>query len=134
MTNDENTDFERIQTELQDLAYKEWYGKRFKVKVKSLNKEDILHPSLYINFRNRWYHYRLVLQGYPRKITGYFVSDIPPCPQHGGKHPHVYADRTFCWEIERNWRQSMTIAEDYIQFMFKALHNPVHHIGCGIRG
>jgi len=128
----EATDFERIRIELQDLPYKEGYRKRFKVTVKSPNEGDLLYPCLHVHFRNRWYHFRLILVGYPERISGYFENGVPPCPQHRGKHPHVFGDGTFCWEIERSWEPSMTIAEDFIQFIFKTLHNPREHNGCRV--
>jgi hypothetical protein len=123
-------DLDRIRVELGDLPYKRGYGRGFKASVKSADDEGVLRPYLYIMFECNWYKYQLDLSSYPAAISGRFVGAVPPCPIHGGKHPHVFADGTFCWEIERNWRPSMTLAGDYLLFIFKTLRFPQEHCGC----
>ena len=127
------TNYDRIRTELQDLPFKPGYNKTFKVTVKSENVEDWIFSILNINSQKNWYKYQLILVGYPKYITGYFKGAIPPCPIHGGKHPHIYQHNTFCWEIEKRWKPGMMLYEDYIMFIFKVLENPQHHLGCGYR-
>jgi hypothetical protein len=125
--------FDRIRNELMDLPCKRGYGSLFRVTLRSLAETNQLRPILHIMFQAQWYTYQLDLANYPECISGRFIGALPPCPQHGGKHPHVYRDGTFCWEIQRNWRPSMTLAEDYIAFMLKALNYPKEHSGCGSR-
>jgi hypothetical protein len=123
-------DLLRIRAELQDLKYKQGYSARFKVTCRR-DDYSLTAPTLHIRFQRQWYKYRLDLSGYPEKITGHFLGALPPCPKHGGKHPHVFDNATFCWQIENNWVPAMTLAEDYIPFIFKTLENPQHHFGCG---
>jgi hypothetical protein len=122
-----------VRAEVQDLPFKPGYGKEFKLKVASPSMEDLLLPSLCISFRGRWYRYQLDLANYPNQIAGRFQGEIPPCPVHGGKHPHVFADGTFCWEIEKRWKPGMMLYEDYIMFIFRTLEHPQEHNGCGFR-
>ncbi len=126
-------DFDRIRTELGDLPYKQGYDRLFKATVESTSQEDLLRPYLHIMFRGHWYKYRLDLAAYPKTISGRFVGALPPCPIHGGKHPHIFPDGTFCWRIEANWSPSMTVARDYILFMMKTLNSPREHVGCRYR-
>ncbi len=128
-----DTDYSRLQIEIQDLPFKPGYGQKFRLTVKSRNLEDWLFPLLHVLSLSRWYKYQLVMAGYPKHIAGYFKGAIPPCPVHGGKHPHVFPDHTFCWEIEKRWTPGMMLYEDYITFLFKTLENPQHHYGCGYR-
>jgi hypothetical protein len=123
-------DLDRIRVELSDLPYKPGYGRAFKASVRSAEDADMLRPHLHLMFEGNWYKYQLDLSRYPIGISGRFVGPLPPCPTHGGKHPHVFADGTFCWEIERNWRPSMTLAGDYLLFIFKTLRFPQEHHGC----
>jgi len=125
------TDYSRVQAELQDLPFKPGYGRKFKVTVASRDPRHWLFPVLHLLLRDRWYEYQLVLVGYPEHIRGYFMGALPPCPLHGGKHPHVFPDHTFCWGIERNWTSGMMLFEDFITFAFRTLENPQHHLGCG---
>jgi hypothetical protein len=125
------TDYARLRTEILDIKFKPGYGQKFRLTVKSRNPDDLLFPVLHVVFRGRWYKYQLVMVGYPERIAGHFEGAIPPCPIHGGKHPHVFADHTFCWQIERRWKPGMMLYEDYITFLFMTLENPKHHVGCG---
>jgi hypothetical protein len=123
-------DLARIRAEVTELRFKQGYGTKFKVTVRR-DDYDIKKPTLHIHFKREWYKYRLDLTDYPNRISGRFVGALPPCPVHGGKHPHVFDDSTFCWQLEANWRPTMTLAEDYIPFIFKTLEHPREHLGCG---
>ena len=124
------TDLNRIRAELVDLPYKKGYGKDFYVTVNPNLNEPLLYPVLHLKIFNPFYDFQLNLLGYPQHITGCFTKAIPPCPQHGGKSPHVFSDGTMCWDLERDWTPSMTLYEDFIQFLFKTLYYPREHFGC----
>jgi hypothetical protein len=123
-------DLNRIRAELTDLPYKRGYGTHFKASVESIHQEALLRPCLHIRFQGQEYKYQLDLTGYPNTVHGRFVGALPPCPIHGGKHPHVFQNGTFCWMIEADWSPSMTLARDYILFIFRTLNSPREHVGC----
>lgn len=125
------TDFVRIKTELMDMKAKQGYGSWFKVEIESVNATGFMFPVVKIFFRGRWYTHRLILAGYPAHIKGYFVGGIPPCPVHGGKHPHIHYTSDMCWAIEQEWKVNHELYRDYIAFLKGVLDNPRHHIGCG---
>jgi len=126
-------DFDRLLLELSDLPYKHGYGELFKVTARSLNQQDLLRPYLWVKAGGRWFKYHLNLSQYPTSFSGQFVGALPPCPIHGGKHPHVWDNGTICWGLERSWSPSMTLAEDLIPFLFRTLSSPTHHLGCRLQ-
>lgn len=125
------TDHDRIYSELLDLPFKPAYKTAFKVEVRSSSPEDLQFPILHVKFGGKWYPFQLVLVGYPDYIDGYFLV-IPPCPIHGGRHPHVFSTGDVCWTLEQRWKKGMMLYEDYITFLMKILQKPKEHVLCRI--
>jgi hypothetical protein len=117
----QKTDYNRIYKELIDLPFKPGYKKLFKVKVDSANPKDLIFPTLYINFKGKFYPFRLILVGYPYYIDGFFLV-LPLI--NGSTHPHVLPSGHMCWDLEKEWKPGMTLYEDYIRFLLKTLYKP----------
>ncbi len=121
------SNLDRIAWELRDLRFKKDYGTRYRVTLNKQLQEPMLHPTLYVKFRGSEYRFAFDLSRYPKGITGRFVGAIPPCPEHGRKHPHVFSDGSPCWNL--NWNPSMTLRE-FIAILIRLLNTPQHHFGC----